>query len=39
MDMTRNGVDRVKLLMGNWGFSADEDVIFLSGNVDEILSR
>ena len=36
--MAATGVDRVKRMMTNWGFTAEE-VVFLSGNVDEIVSR
>ena len=37
--MAATGVDRIKRMMTNWGFTAEEEVVFLSGNVDEILSR
>ena len=36
--MAATGVDRIKRMMINWGFTAEE-VVFLSGNVDEIVSR
>ena len=38
-DMTRTGVKRIKGKMKNWGFTSDQEVVFLSGNVDEIVSR
>ena len=38
-DMAATGVDRIKRMMINWGFTAEEEVVFLSGNVDEIVSR
>ena len=37
--MAATGVDRIKRMMINWDFSAKEEVVFLSGNVDEIVSR
>ena len=37
--MAATGVDRIKRMMTNWGFTAEEEVVFLSGNVDEIVSR
>ena len=37
-DMAATGVDRIKNMMINWGTAAEE-VVFLSGNVDEIVSR
>jgi len=36
--MAATGVDRIKNMMINWGTAAEE-VVFLSGNVDEIVSR
>ena len=36
--MAATGVDRIKRMMINWGTAAEE-VVFLSGNVDEIVSR
>ena len=38
-DMAATGVDRIKRMMTNWGFTGEEEVVFLSGNVDEIVSR
>ena len=38
-DMTRTGVKRIKGKMKNWGFTSDQEIVFLSGNVDEIVSR
>ena len=37
--MTRTGVKRIKGKMKNWGFTSDQEIVFLSGNVDEIVSR
>ena len=37
-DMAATGVERIKNMMINWGTAAEE-VVFLSGNVDEIVSR
>ena len=37
--MAATGVDRIKRMMTNWGFTGEEEVVFLSGNVDEIVSR
>ena len=36
--MAATGVERIKRMMISWGFTPEE-VVFLSGNVDEIVSR
>ena len=41
IEQTLTGVTRVKSLMSNWGWShqEQEEVVFISGNVDEIMTR
>ena len=40
-DQTLTGVTRVRALMSTWGWSQQEqeEVVFISGNVDEIMTR
>ena len=41
IEQTMTGVTRVKALMTTWGWShqEQEEVVFISGNVDEIMTR
>ena len=41
IDQTLTGVTRVRALMRTWGWSQQEqkEVVFISGNVDEIMTR
>ena len=41
IDQTLTGVQRLRALMNTWGWSEQEqeEVVFISGNVDEIMSR
>ena len=41
IEQTLTGVTRVKALMTTWGWShqEQEEVVFISGNVDEIMTR
>ena len=41
IDQTLTGVTRVRALMSTWGWSQQEqeEVVFISGNVDEIMTR
>ena len=41
IDQTMVGVQRVRALMATWGWpqQEQEEVVFISGNVDEIMTR
>ena len=41
IDQTMAGVQRVRALMSTWGWShlEQEEAVFISGNVDEIMTR
>lgn len=39
VDQTRAGVQRVRALMRSWGWPEQQEVVFISGNVDEIMTR
>ena len=41
IDQTLTGVQRVRALMSSWGWShkEQEEAVFISGNVDEIMTR